>query len=104
MDIILPLLDPDFSFSGVNEETIELFQGSNSICFYKNEDKWMTFDDATVFNVSLEYGGREKLNIQFYTTIDELEMVVSALQKSIKMFRRDFPNEIKAKLDSGMPI
>lgn len=101
MKITLPLINPSFDDDRLNSTIRKDIDKGCELFIYKDEQNWKDEEDANVFSLWVKYGYEHENALMFDINLDDLEMFANSILKSIEMFRRDYADDIKRKINDG---
>jgi hypothetical protein len=104
MKITLPLKNFSSDDNRITDNVISDFKKECQIFIWKEEKDWLVDEEQNVYSIWIEYSKNKNLTLMFNTDLDDLEMFANSLTKSIEMFRRDYTQSIKDRIEKDLPL
>jgi hypothetical protein len=104
MKITLPLKNFVSDDIRITDNVLSDFKKECQIFIFKDENNCLNDEEEHLYSIWIEYSENNGRGLMFDCNLDDLEMFANSLTKSIEMFRRDYSDLIKERIEKDLPL
>ena len=104
MKITLPLKNVISDDIRITDNVLSDLKKECQIFIFKDENNCRNDEQEYIYSIWIEYSENNERGLMFNSNLDDLEMFANSLTKSIEMFRRDYSDLIKERIEKDLPI